>query len=198
MDNTNLDLALKTLDDYIKANTKACYAKIIILTIFTIIILGFGGFAYNGYIKQYDSFISFGRIFGNSLETGEVDKDKLARILTYNKFHSETQLYTLYGIFIIYIITFSVTMSLYRFDINEIAKAHHYKIGFLRIGLALNSSNEIPSELSKSIETLTENAFNYNLKTKNKIESPLQGYPTSDISTSVLNKIIGFFKTKKI
>lgn len=103
----------------------------------------------------------------------------------------------LLGFFAIIIIVFSVIMSIYRFHLNEISKAEHYKIGFMRIRIA--ASNSKPQYQSEVRTALTERAFAYEAPShglfKNKhIESPLPGHPTTDISAHLLDKLLDKFE----
>jgi hypothetical protein len=108
--------------------------------------------------------------------------------------------YILYAIFIL---VFGVLTSLYRFHLKEISRQEHYLIGFQRIRIAgQNSTTKYDNEVNKS---LTKDAFYFESGTKTKnqkyIQSPLQGHPSSDIATDILNKIIDKFdlipKTEK-
>lgn len=106
--------------------------------------------------------------------------------------------YILAGIFVV---VFGVVMAVYRFRLNEIAKATHYKIGFMRIRVAANNFDRdgFNTEVRQS---LTERAFDYSasslLSSKGKqVESPLPGHPTSDIFAMFLNKLLEDFELKK-
>lgn len=94
------------------------------------------------------------------------------------------------GMLILISIVIGVLVSLYRFHLMEIARTEHYKIGFLRIRVAaINSSPGFGSEVRSA---LTEGAFFFESSKKSrttKIESPLPGHPTSDISTAIINKV---------
>ncbi|KAA8981343.1 hypothetical protein [Halospina sp. K52047b] len=101
-------------------------------------------------------------------------------------------LYALVGVFVV---VFGVLMAVYRFHLNEIAKAEHNKIGFMRIRVAANNydADGFQSEVRQS---LTTGAFDYaapsilgGSKGKN-VESPLPGHPTSDVSAFALNKLL--------
>jgi hypothetical protein len=111
---------------------------------------------------------------------------------------SKTFIYVIAGIFVV---VFGVLMAVYRFHLNEIARATHYKIGFMRIRVAANNFNRegFHTEVRQS---LTERAFDYStsslLGSKGKqVESPLPGHPTSDISAMVINKLLEGFELKK-
>ena len=84
-------------------------------------------------------------------------------------------------------------MSIYRFHLLEGAKAEHAKLGFLRIRIAANNTS--PGFQSEVREALTKGAFDYQqsggfLAKKGKIESPLPGHPTSDLTTAFINKLL--------
>ena len=107
-------------------------------------------------------------------------------------------LYALVGVFVV---VFGVLMAIYRFHLNEIAKAEHSKLGFMRIRVAANNYDRegFHSEVRQS---LTDRAFDYTLpsliKGKDKIiESPLPGHPTSDVSTVVINKLLEGLEVRK-
>jgi hypothetical protein len=91
------------------------------------------------------------------------------------------------------ILVFGVFTSLYRFHLKEIAKYQHYLLGFMRIRIAANNSeNGFNTEVRQS---LTNEAFSYDTKTPligkdKKIENPIPGHPSADIGTLILNKLI--------
>ncbi len=107
-------------------------------------------------------------------------------------------LYALVGVFIV---VFGVLMAVYRFHLNEVAKAEHNKIGFMRIRVAANN-NELVGFQSEVRKSLTDGAFDYTApsimggKGKN-IESPLPGHPTSDVSTVILSKLLEGLEVKR-
>jgi len=97
--------------------------------------------------------------------------------------------YILYGIFVL---IFSVLISLYRFHLKEVQRYEHFLFGLLRIRIAANNSDlgfgdEVRTALVKDAFSLADNSI---FKKDKKIESPIQGHPTSDITTLILNKII--------
>lgn len=110
--------------------------------------------------------------------------------------NTETQT-VIYAVVVIFTIIFGVVMSLYRFHLNEISKAEHYKIGFIRIRIAAN--NNSPGFQSEVRQTLTEQVFSFQpassgfFKSKN-VESPLPGHPTSDIATLIIDKLLDKFE----
>lgn len=99
------------------------------------------------------------------------------------------------GILLLISILIGVLVSLYRFHLLEVARTEHYKIGFMRIRVAANNTSEgFQTEVRHS---LTEGAFLFEMaKTKNggRVDGPVQGHPTSDLSALVLNKIIDGFE----
>ena len=107
-------------------------------------------------------------------------------------------LYALVGVFVV---VFGVLMAIYRFHLNEIAKAEHNKLAFMRIRVAANNYDRegFHSEVRQS---LTERAFDYSLPSliggrgKN-IESPLPGHPTSDASAMIINKLLEGLEVRK-
>lgn len=104
--------------------------------------------------------------------------------------------YILYGIFIL---IFSIVTSFYRFHQKEISKYEHYLIGFHRIRIAANNS---PNKFETEVRTeLTRDAFSYETQkaifsTEKKVESPIPGHPTSDITTLFINKIFESIEIK--
>ena len=111
----------------------------------------------------------------------------LTHLLETNNSNSNLVLYALL------ILVFGVFTSLYRFHLKEIAKYQHYLLGFMRIRIAANNSeNGFNTEVRQS---LTNEAFSYDTKTPligkdKKIENPLPGHPSADIGTLILNKLI--------
>ncbi|MDQ1164880.1 hypothetical protein [Flavobacterium sp. SORGH_AS_0622] len=104
--------------------------------------------------------------------------------------------YIIYGIFIL---IFSIVTSFYRFHQKEISKHEHYLIGFHRIRIAANNSkNKFETEVRTE---LTRDAFSYEthkaiFSKEKKIESPIPGHPTSDISVMLINKIFEAIEIK--
>lgn len=98
--------------------------------------------------------------------------------------------YILYGISIL---VFGVFTSFYRFHLKEISKYEHYMFGFIRIKIAGNNSKYgYDTEVRKS---LTNEAFSHELKSsfmnkEKKVESPMPGHPTLDLSSAIINKVI--------
>lgn len=100
-------------------------------------------------------------------------------------------IYLGYGVFIL---LFGVFNSYYRFHKREIAKYEHYLLAFHRIRIAAtNATTKYDGEV---LIALTQDAFKwettgslFNSK-KNKVESPIPGHPSSDISAVLLSKVI--------
>ena len=93
----------------------------------------------------------------------------------------------------LYVLVFGVMMSVYRFHLVEGAKAEHAKLGFLRVRIAANNTSV--GFMSEVREALTRGAFDYQLSgslltKKAKIDSPLPGHPTMDLTTAVINKLL--------
>lgn len=109
---------------------------------------------------------------------------------------SNTIYLALYGLFVL---IFSVTTSLYRYCLKQISKIEHFYFGLLRIRIAGSNSKTGFDDCVK--ESLTKDAFTYEVQSsifsKNKqIESPIQGHPVSDLSTSILNKLLESYEIK--
>lgn len=95
----------------------------------------------------------------------------------------------------LFVVVFGVMMAIYRFHLSEISKAQHHKLGFMRIRVAANNSDK-EGFLTEVRESLTHNAFEYSTGKDKKIKSPLPGHPTSDISTSLVNKLLSNVEVK--
>jgi len=159
----SIDVAVSGCEDLIKGHTEAANKIIRIITAITALLIA---------ILGSDLFAKIiGKVEGVKLDV--------------------TYYYPFLGI---YVLVFSVLMSIYRFHLNQGAKAEHQKIGFMRIRIAANNSSDgFDSEVRQS---LTEGAFDNPIESKGlfskseKIENPLQGHPTSDVSVAILNKIL--------
>lgn len=102
----------------------------------------------------------------------------------------------IFALLAIFVIVFSVFMSIYRFHLNEISKAEHFKLGFMRIRIA--AFNPKPGYQSEVRKALTDHAFAYETQPsglfKNKrVESPLPGHPGSDFAAHLLDKMLDKF-----
>lgn len=91
----------------------------------------------------------------------------------------------------LFIITFGIVVSVYRFHLTEIARNEQMKVGFWRIRIAANNTDKgFQSEVRQA---LTKDAFSYDRTKKVKekeLESPVPGHPGSDIATALMNKIV--------
>ena len=113
---------------------------------------------------------------------------------------SDTISYVLSGLFV-FVFVFGVLMAVYRFHLNEVARAAHYKIGFMRIRVAANNHDN-EGFLTEVRQSLTDRAFDFSpssvLGGKGKqVESPLPGHPSSDLSAMLLNKLLEGVEVKK-
>ncbi len=85
----------------------------------------------------------------------------------------------------------AVLVSLYRFHLVEISRNEHYRIGFMRIRVAANNTGKgFAGEVRSA---LTEDAFRFEppgRPSKNRVESPVPGHPTSDLTALVLSKLL--------
>lgn len=98
--------------------------------------------------------------------------------------------YIIYGIVIL---IFGVLTSFYRFRLKEISKYEHFLFGLYRIRIAAYGSNkgfddEVRHSLAHSAFKIDESQSVF--KKAGKIESPIPGHPTSDMTTLLLNKIL--------
>lgn len=108
----------------------------------------------------------------------------------------------LYMVLAFVIMFFGVFMSVYRFHLKEASKYNHLHIAFLRVRVAGNNTEEgFQSEVRQA---LTENAFQLELNSaknvfnsRKKIESPIPGHPSSDLSTLVINKLLDNIEFQK-
>lgn len=139
-------------------------------------------------ISQYDSLINKAISFQKLLNAKNQENISFRKSIE-TKQEASFSDYILYGIFIL---LFGVFTSLYRFHLKEISRQEHYLIGFQRIRIAgVNSTSKYDDEVKIA---LTNNAFSFDPEKGSKdiksIESPVQGHPTSDIATSLINKIL--------
>jgi len=99
----------------------------------------------------------------------------------------ETGQLIFYGIFIL---IFGVLTSFYRYNLKETSKHERFLLALHRIRIAANNK-DFSDDVIKS---LTQNAFEEpaqgdSVFRRRKIESPIEGHPTSDVLTMVLNKL---------
>lgn len=111
---------------------------------------------------------------------------------------SETIYYVFAGLFVV---VFGVLMAVYRFHLNEVARAAHYKIGFMRIRVAANN-HDAEGFLTEVRQSLTDKAFDFSPSSvlggrAKQVESPLPGHPSSDLSAMLLNKLLEGFEVRK-
>jgi hypothetical protein len=102
----------------------------------------------------------------------------------------ESPPYALMGVFIV---VFGVLMAVYRFHLNEIARAGHNKNGFMCIRVAANNFDKEGFH-SEVRQFLTERAFDYTLSSLigskgKKYRKPSTRASHSDMSTIILNKL---------
>lgn len=103
-----------------------------------------------------------------------------------NQYISKNYVYLLYAVFILLI---GIVTSFYRFHLKEVSKNEQYRIGFQRIRIAGNNSSTKYDDYVKYY--LSKDAFLFgNKPSKEMIESPLPGHPSSDIATFGINKIV--------
>jgi hypothetical protein len=132
---------------------------------------------------QYDSLITKAVMFQKLVNTQK--QEMLAAEITNSSQKQDFGDFVVYGIFIL---IFGVLTSLYRFHLKEISKQEHYLLGFQRIRIAaVNSSTKYDDEVKIA---LTRDAFYYDTFSSKgkKVDSPIQGHPTSDIATDLINK----------
>jgi uncharacterized membrane protein len=92
-----------------------------------------------------------------------------------------------------------ISITQYRYHINEASRMEFYFIAFLRIRVA---ARNIKEGWKSDVRTaLTNGAFNFIptskiQKQKSEIDSPIPGHPTSDIATAAVNKLISLLEKK--
>lgn len=92
-----------------------------------------------------------------------------------------------------------ISITQYRYHINESSRMEFYFIAFLRIRVA---ARNIKEGWKSDVRTaLTNGAFNFIptskiQKQKGEIDSPIPGHPTSDISAAAVNKLISLLEKK--
>ncbi|MCW7460396.1 hypothetical protein ND856_19000 [Leptospira bandrabouensis] len=112
----------------------------------------------------------------------------------FNLFDQKSNDTTIISIVILLISLVGIMLALYRLHIREANKYEHFKIGLIRIRIALVFS----SEENLPIASLVENVFNFNdEKNKNKFSSPIPGALTADSIVLFMNKIDLFIETLK-
>ena len=189
--NSSLDQAISACDLYMKSHRRAGFRTITVmilllagltLTIYGVAVAGLSG------REDLRGFVS-----SDAGGPPVVNEQALNATLAATTQRQSITTYVLLGLFVL---VFGVLMAVYRFHLQEIAKAEHFKIGFLRIKIAAdNGSQGFESEVRQA---LAMNAFDYvkSLPTKGKVESPLPGHPTSDVATLFLNKLFETFELR--
>jgi hypothetical protein len=164
----SIDRAILTCDSYIDEHRRNSNRMLMLLVQIGVVVLsGLIGFVY----------IFYRQLFG-AIDQTAASSPFLNTII--------------FSLLAIFVLVFGVLMSVYRFHLNEISKAEHYKIGFMRIRIAANNNTDgFQSEVRQS---LTERAFAFHspsgiFKGKN-VESPLPGHPTSDVAAVILDKLL--------
>lgn len=100
----------------------------------------------------------------------------------------------IYGFGGLNIVLISVFTALYRFHQKEIVKNEYLQTGAFRIQAAIAMKKDNP-DADKIAESLVNEAFLVERerifqKKKKEVESPLPGYPSADILTAIINKLI--------
>lgn len=100
----------------------------------------------------------------------------------------------LYGVAAILVLVIAIVSSIYRFHLREIAKNEQYKLAFLRIRIAANNAGT-PGFEGEVRTALTRNPFDIQVEDaslfrRRNVESPIPGHPSSDLATSVINRLL--------
>ncbi|ARO88286.1 hypothetical protein EBAPG3_011135 [Nitrosospira lacus] len=100
----------------------------------------------------------------------------------------------LYGGGAIVVLIIALLGGTYRLHLREIAKNEQYKLAFHRIRIAANNAQS-PGFDSEVRAALTQDAFDVHIEERTifqrkKIESPLPGLPSSDLATSIVNRLL--------
>lgn len=189
-----IDIAINSLDESIEehnrdakvAQNRALYGILILASVFMMILMlsGVGSIAKVDTSKE-DSKNTPNERVSYVTQIGEiVEKNK-------------TLLFVFVGLSVM---NFGVFMALHRHHLNEVSKARHFKLGFQRVQIAAEnySHDGYQTEVRQS---LVEGAFSYNQVSSlgsKKVESPMPGHPTSDISTLFLNKMLEAVEVKPV
>jgi hypothetical protein len=101
---------------------------------------------------------------------------------------------SLYILGVLITLLISIFISLHRFHIKEISRLEQYSLGFSRIRIAANNASSVGFS-SEVRDALTVGAFDFQKesvlpKRGKQIESPLDGNPTSDLATVIINKLL--------
>jgi hypothetical protein len=89
----------------------------------------------------------------------------------------------------IFVVILGLIIALYRFLIIEISRIQGYKLGFMRIRIAANNHEEkFGTDVRRALTDRCFEGSRVNKKDQ-KIESPIPGHPTSDLSALLINKL---------
>lgn len=100
----------------------------------------------------------------------------------------------LYGVGAFLVVILGIIASTYRIHLREISKNEQYKLAFLRIRIAANNATT-PGFDGEVRTALTRNPFDVypedlSFSRRRKMESPIPGHPTTELATSILNRIL--------
>ena len=124
----------------------------------------------------------------------------LGFFLWYLSAQKEKQVFTviIFAILTVFAIVFGVLMSVYRSHLNEIANTEHYRMGFLRVHLAAQSTSK--GYQSEVRDALTDRAFTPparpTMGSRKAIESPLPGHLGVDALTVAINRMMDHFEIR--
>jgi len=92
----------------------------------------------------------------------------------------------------VYLVVVGILVAIYRVYLVEISRNEQIKLGFWRIRIAARNTD--PGFQTEVRQSLTKDAFTFNRKAQSEkskeVESPVPGYPASDLAAAVLNKIL--------
>ena len=188
---TLIDQAISACDDHMKSHRLAGFRTLFVMIM---LLAGLTFAIYGVSLAGLSSRIDLEGFYNpRGSEATTLNEQALNAAFAANTQRQSITTYVLLGLSVL---VFGVLMAVYRFHLQEIAKAEHYKIGFLRIKIAATHSSEgFGSEVR---EALTINAFD-DKKTspaRGKVESPLPGHPTSDVATLFINKVFETFELR--
>lgn len=99
----------------------------------------------------------------------------------------------LYGVGALFVVVLGIFTGLYRLHMREIVKNEQHRLGFMRIRIAAVNAGR--AGFDTEVRTaLTKGAFDApheesGVLPRRKVESPLPGHPTSDLASSILNRL---------
>lgn len=90
-------------------------------------------------------------------------------------------------------VSFAILIALYRYHQTQVSKHEQYRLGYMRMRIAVNLNKKTPPEV---LTALTQSAFSFDTGKRNKeqFENPLPGHPGGDATTSILNRILDSFE----